>query len=158
KGSSRDPQPGTGNATRDVARSAGVQVIEAPGTAPQGTFAAPTVHAPAYVNASTVTAVPIVVGGPAGFTALVTVSDGTHVVSTSGVIGGTGQLTLPFNLTPLNDGTLTVTASLTSPGGATSAPVTTSTVKDTGVPAAPTIVAPASVDATTALTFTVTIT
>ena len=104
KGGSRDPQPGTGNATRDVRISAGTQIIQAPGTSGQGTLASPTVHAPAYVNATTVTAVPVVIGGPAGFTALVTVTDGTHVVSGSGIIGGNGQLTLSLDLTQLNDG------------------------------------------------------
>jgi Ca2+-binding RTX toxin-like protein len=158
KGGSRDPQPGTGNSTRDVRTSAGTQIIQAPGTSPQGTSPL-TVHADAYVNAADVASFPVVVGGTSGYTALVTVSDGTHSVnSTPAVIGNNGELTVQLDLRALNEGPLNVTASLTSPGGAVSPPVTTTTFKDTVAPGAPTISALTSVDGTTAKTFTVTIT
>ena len=157
KGGSRDPQPGTGNTSRDVRTSSGTQIIESPGTSAQVTLATPTVHADAFVNVATLTSFPILVGGSPGSSALVTVTDGSHSVTGNGTIASNGQLTLHLDLTPLNEGTLTVTASLTSPGGGTSPPVTTSTFKDTVPPAAPTISAPTSIDGTSAKTFTVTI-
>src|SRR5262249_34034836 len=63
---------------------------------------------------------------------------------------------ISFDVTTLNDGTLTITATLTNQGSP-SPPVSTTTFKDAAVPAAPTIGVPATVDSSGLTTFTVTI-
>ncbi|WP_157768929.1 Ig-like domain-containing protein [Pseudarthrobacter sulfonivorans] len=119
--------------------------------------AAPTLDAPSVVNVANVDAVPV--SGTAGDadTMSVTASDSAgHTVSGPATASSTGAWSLPtLNLSSLNDGTVTLTATATDTAGNVS-PATTATVpKDTAPPAAPTLTAPATVTAATATSVTV---
>ncbi|MHA7291480.1 beta strand repeat-containing protein, partial [Arthrobacter sp. MDT3-24] len=119
-------------------------------TVPKDTVppAAPTLDAPSVVNIANVDAVPVSgTAGDAG-TVSVTASDSAgHAVSGTATASSTGAWSLPtLNLTSLNDGTVTLTATATDTAGNVS-PATTATVpKDTVPPAAPTLDAPSVVN------------
>jgi hypothetical protein len=149
RGKPRDPQAGnTPGAQRDVLRTAGADPIESPGpgtlfgsAAVVRSLAAPTVQMAAFVGINDQTLAPLVVVGTPGALATFTISDGTHSVTGSGVIGADGKVAFAPDVSALVDGTLTTTVRLTFSGLA-SAPGTTTTVKNTVIPGSVGIAAP----------------
>jgi hypothetical protein len=114
----------------------------APGTAiatkDTGAPSAPTLVVPTFVNATTVTAVPVSGTGEAGSTILLSVTDGTAttpVKSTSVAANGSWSTTLDVHT--LADGTLTVSAAAKDAAGNASAAATGTTTKDVGAPGTP---------------------
>jgi hypothetical protein len=142
KGQPRDPQAGnTPGGQRDVLRTSGIRPINSPDTDPPAAGAAGAVTAPPAPVVEMALSVsngdqklaPLVVSGAIGAFVSYTISDGTHVVSGSGVIGAGGKLSLLVDLSGLADGTVTARATLTL-GGLTSAAGTTTAVKYTVLP------------------------
>jgi hypothetical protein len=77
----------------------------------------PFVSAPASVNRTTTPAAALVLMGPAGFTAIWTITDGTHVLTGTTAIGADGTTRLTVDLSTLVDGTLTITIEEIDPYG-----------------------------------------
>ena len=143
RGKPRDPQAGNSpGAHRDLLRTAGIRPINSPDTDPPVAGAATVVVAPAapgvqmaaYVDSNVKTAAPLVITGAIGALARYTISNGATSVSGSGTIGADGKVDFAVDVSSLADGTLTVTATLTL-SGLTSAAGTTTTLKDTALPA-----------------------
>jgi FIMAH domain-containing protein len=67
---------------------------------------APAFSLPKYVNLVNLAAVPLVVTGEAGATAVVSATDGTATVTGSGVVGSNGTTTIGLNMSALKDGTV----------------------------------------------------
>src|SRR5262249_10938893 len=95
---------------------------------------APTVAMAPWVGLADLAAAPLVISGTPGTLASYTISDGTKSVSGSGLIHRDGKADFAVDLSSLADGTLTATARL-SISGLTSAAGTTTSVKDTSLPA-----------------------
>ncbi|MGY4542838.1 PKD repeat protein, partial [Arthrobacter sp. UYNi723] len=132
-------------ATNDTGSSSTTSTIT---VSPAPPPAAPTLDAPSVVNVANVTAVPVSGIAEAADTVSVAASDGAgHAVSGTATASSTGAWSLPtLNLSSLNDGTVTLTATATDTAGNVS-PATTATVpKDTVPPAAPTLDAPSVVN------------
>ena len=112
-------------------RSAGAAVD----TTPPG---APTVAAPAYLNSTTVTSVPVSGTTEAGASIALTVTDAgaAHTVTKTVTANGSGAWNAAFDLSSLNAGTVTYSAIATDTAGnkGTAAGTTTST-KDVTAPA-----------------------
>ena len=99
--------------------------------------AAPTVDiVPGSVNNANKTAVSISISGEIGatITGTVTSSGGGTPVVLSGTIDGAGNFTTDYDLSGLDDGTLTASATLTDAAGNTSPAGTDTATKDTGNP------------------------
>ena len=157
-GGPRDPQAGNiPGGSRDVRVTSGTQAIQSPGTQGLATLPSPAIKLPAHVGSGNPILVPVQVTGPATSTALVSVTDGVHTVSGTGTIGAGGMLQLNFDLSSLNDGPITITLILVDAQGHQSAPVVTTSIKDSSAPVAPTTTAPAAVGLADLATFTITI-
>ena len=157
-GGPRDPQAGNvPGGSRDVGVTSGTQAIQSPGTQGLGTPTSAAIKLPAHVGAGNPVLVPVQVIGPPTSTALVSITDGIHVVSGTGTIGAGGVLQLNFDLSSLNDGPITITLILIDAQGHQSAPIVTTSIKDSVPPAVPTITAPATVGLADLTTFTITI-
>lgn len=114
--------PGTATATKDT-------------VAPT----APTLVVPAFVNATTVTAVPVSGTAQAGVTILLSVTDGTATPAVTGTAtaAANGSWSTTLDVHTLADGTLTVSATARDAAGNTSTPATGTTTKDTAAPGTP---------------------
>jgi hypothetical protein len=77
----------------------------------------PFVNAPATLNRTTSPSAPLVLIGPATFTAIWTVTDGTHVLTGTTALGADGTTPLTVDLSGFADGTLTVTIEEIDPYG-----------------------------------------
>jgi hypothetical protein len=141
RGKPRDPQAGNSpGVQRDVLRTSGIRAINSPNTDPppaaapaQVTPAAPVVEMAPFVGIQDVRLAPLAITGTPGAVATYTITDGTHTVSGSGVVGRDGKFALVVDVSSLVDGTLTVTAYL-SVGSLRSATGRTTAVKDTSLP------------------------
>ena len=139
-GGPRDPQAGNiPGGSRDVRVTSGTQAIQSPGTQGLATLPSPAIKLPAHVGSGNPILVPVQVTGPPTSTALVSITDGIHTVSGTGTIGAGGMLQLNFDLSSLNDGPITITLILVDAQGHQSAPVVTTSIKDSSPPVAPTI-------------------
>ena len=157
-GGPRDPQAGNiPGGSRDVRVTSGTQAIQSPGTQGLSTLPSPAIKLPAHVGSGNPILVPVQVTGPATSTALVSITDGIHTVSGTGTIGAGGMLQLNFDISSLNDGPITITLILIDAQGHQSAPVVTTSIKDSSPPVAPTTTAPATVGLADLGTFTITI-
>jgi hypothetical protein len=110
--------------------------------------AAPTLSVPAHVNSANVTAVPVSGSAEASGIVSLTVHDAgsAHTVIATTTASGTGAWSFnALDLTTLNQGTLSYTATVTDAAGNTGAPATATDTKDTIAPAAPTLSVPAYV-------------
>lgn len=107
----------------------------------------PTLVVPSVVNIANVSAVPLSGTAEAGSTLAVKAADGAgHSVTGTATASSTGSWSLPAaNLTALNDGTITVSATAADAAGNVSPATTASLLKDTVAPAAPTLSVPAVV-------------
>jgi hypothetical protein len=142
RGKPRDPQAGnTPGVQRDVLRTSGIRPINSPDTDPPagaaGTVtvapAAPTVEMAPFVASTDQMLAPLVILGAIGALVSYTLSSGGKSVSGAGVIGSGGKLSILVDVSSLPDGTVTATATLTL-SGLTSAPGSTTSVKDTVIP------------------------
>ena len=115
----------------ESARSAGAAVDTTPPTAP-------TVVAPAYVNSTNVTAVPVSGTTEPGASIALTAKDGAaHTITATVTANGSGAWNAAVNLSTLNDGALTYSAVATDTAGNQGNPATpgtASSVKDVVVP------------------------
>jgi hypothetical protein len=111
--------------------------------------AAPTIVAPTYVNAANVANVPVngTAEAGAGLTLLVTDAGTAHTVSTTATAVGGSWSTNGLNLTSLNDGAVTYTATATDAAGNTGTSATITKNKDTLAPGLPTVSVPLFVNA-----------
>jgi TusA-related sulfurtransferase len=112
--------------------------------------AAPTISAPLYVNAANVANVPVNGTAEAGaaVTLLVTDAGTAHTVSQSATAGGGAWSITGLNLTALNDGAVTYTATATDAAGNTGTSAAVTKTKDTVAPGLPTVSVPPFVNAT----------
>ncbi|HMC71529.1 MAG TPA: Ig-like domain repeat protein, partial [Mycobacteriales bacterium] len=141
RGKPRDPQAGNSpGVQRDVLRTSGTVIFLAPGTDPPAgggalgvAPAAPVIQMATFVSSGDQTLAPLVISGAVGSTVSYTLSNGTKSVSGSGLIGNDGNLSILIDVSSLTDGNVTATATLTL-GGKTSAPGSTTAVKNTVVP------------------------
>ncbi len=101
--------------------------------------AAPTVDAPAVVDAAADGQLVVSGGATAGALVTVTASDGSRQVVGSASADGGGRWSTTLDLRTLADGTVGLTA-VAEAGGATSSPTSASTEKWSVLPGAPTIV------------------
>ncbi|MEW1819784.1 Ig-like domain-containing protein [Arthrobacter sp. NPDC080031] len=101
----------------------------------------PTISAPLYVNSANVANVPVSGTAEAGaaVTLVVTDAGAAHSVTQTATASGTGAWsTTGLNLSPLNQGAVTYTATATDAAGNTGASATTTKTKDT-ISATPTV-------------------
>jgi hypothetical protein len=96
------------------------------------------VSEPAYVNQATVSAVQIIATSEVGDPGTYTLTDGTTTLSGSKAIPSSGKWNINPNVASLKDGTLTLTVTVTDAAGNASVSTTTF-VKDTVPPPAPTV-------------------
>ncbi len=158
-GGPRDPQAGNiPGGSRDVRVTSGTQAIQSPGTQGIGTPTSLAIKLPAHVGSGNPVLVPVSVVGQPADTALVSVTDGIHVVSGTGTIGPSGELQLNFDLSSLNDGPITITLILVDANGHQSAPMTTTSIKDSAAPVAPTTVVPGTAGVADLPNFSITVT
>jgi TusA-related sulfurtransferase len=112
--------------------------------------AAPTISAPTYVNGANVANVPVNGTAEAGaaVTLLVTDAGAAHTVSQTVTTNGSGAWpATSLNLTSLNDGAVTYTATATDAAGNTGTSAAVTWTKDTLAPGLPTISVPMFVNA-----------
>jgi hypothetical protein len=111
--------------------------------------AAPTITAPTYVNAANAANVPVNGTAEAGaaVTLLVTDAGTAHTVSQTATAGGGAWSTTGLNLTSLNDGAVTYTATATDAAGNTGTSAAVTKTKDTLAPGLPAISVPVFVNA-----------
>lgn len=116
--------------------------------------AAPTIAAPTYVNIANVANVPVSGTAEAGAAVSLLVTDaGTaHTVSQAATAGGGAWSTTGLNLTALNDGAVTYTATATDAAGNTGTAAAVTKTKDTVAPGLPTVSVPSFVNATNVAT------
>jgi hypothetical protein len=110
--------------------------------------AAPTLTVPAYVNNANVAAVPVSGTAESGGTVALTVTDAgsAHTVTASTTVSGAGAWSFStLNLSALNQGTLTYSATALDAAGNPGTATTASGTKDTVAPSAPTLTVPAYV-------------
>lgn len=106
---------------------------------------APSIIVPTYVNSANVAAVPVNGTAEPGTTLTLTVTDAgaAHTLTQTVPVSSGGAWTATgFNLTSLNQGTVTYAAKATDTAGNTGSTVSVTSIKDTLAPAAPTISAP----------------
>ena len=154
-GGPRDPQPGNSHASRDVHGSSGVLPIGsgvdptpsyggfiAPGPAPVVGLPlfVPTLAGPDYVNFAGRTSLTLTIGGPAGATASIFVTDETNTVAATATIGPGGTVTVAVDVSLLADGPLTALASVRDIMGHTALATSIGITNDTVAPNAPTVV------------------
>jgi hypothetical protein len=108
---------------------------------------APAFGAPAVVNSANVAAVPISGSAESGSVVTVTASDGAgHSAAGTATASSGGSWSLPtLNLTGLNDGAVTLSASARDAAGNVSQATTATVQKDTVAPSAPTLATPGTV-------------
>ncbi|MDQ0663247.1 hypothetical protein QFZ35_001745 [Arthrobacter ulcerisalmonis] len=101
---------------------------------------APSLAAPVFVNPTNVAAVPVTGTAEAGAKVTLTASDtgSAHSVTVTVTASDTGTWSASPDLTSLNQGTVTYTATATDPAGNTGAAKTATSTKDTVAPAAAT--------------------
>ncbi|HKN56490.1 MAG TPA: hypothetical protein VJX66_28625, partial [Amycolatopsis sp.] len=121
--------------------SAGNQPIISPGSNPP--VASLAISAPTLVDNNGQTLLPIVISGPAGAAVTYRVTDGKLSVSGSGTLSGFGRLSITVDVSTLANGVLTISATVSGPGGGT---VQTTITKNTVPIAAPTITGPTYVN------------
>jgi hypothetical protein len=114
--------------------------------------AAPTISAPAYINIANASNVPVSGTAETGAAVTLLVADaGTaHTVSQSSTAVGGAWSTTGLNLTSLNDGVVTYTATATDAAGNTGTSAAVTKTKDTLAPGLPTISVPTFVNAANA--------
>lgn len=106
---------------------------------------APSIIVPTYVNSANVAAVPVNGTAEPGSTLTLTITDpgAAHTLARTVTVNGSGAWTATgLDLTSLNQGTVTYAVKATDAAGNTGSTVTVTSIKDTLVPAAPTISAP----------------
>jgi hypothetical protein len=144
-----------GVVTATVTAADGAGNVSAPGTdtatKDTGAPAEPTLNVPTVNNANKAAVTASGVAEP-GSTVLVTIEDADTVLDeTTTAHATTGAYSVPFDVTALDDGTLTATAKSTDASGNESPVESIPVTKDTGVPTAPAVTMPSYVnDATKA--------
>jgi hypothetical protein len=101
--------------------------------------AGPVVTMAAYVGIAGYQAYTVTFSGQAGTILYYSLTDGNGVLFENQTIAAGGVNSATLNLASLNDGTLTMTATLTDNAGNTSAVTTVTTTKITGVPVGPSV-------------------
>ncbi|MCO4276780.1 Ig-like domain-containing protein [Pseudarthrobacter sp. HLT3-5] len=111
--------------------------------------AAPTISAPTYVNIANAANVPVSGTAESGsaVTLLVTDVGAAHTVSQSATAGGGAWSASSLNLSALNDGAVTYTATATDAAGNTGTSAAVTKTKDTVAPGLPTVSVPPFVNA-----------
>jgi hypothetical protein len=97
---------------------------------------APTVSAPAYANIANQSTYNVTVTGQVGAIATVVISDGAAIANQSNgmdFVGSNGSVTIPIDVSGLNDGTITISVTLTN-GSGNSYATTLTEYKDTVPP------------------------
>jgi hypothetical protein len=101
--------------------------------------AAPVVSLAAYIGLAIYTAAPLTISGDAGTILNYSLTDGISTFLENPTIGAGGSYSTLLDLSGFNDGTLTLTATLTDAAGNTSGVTVMTVTKITGIPAAPRI-------------------
>jgi hypothetical protein len=108
---------------------------------------------PSYVNSANVAAVPVSGTAESGGTVTLTAADagGAHTVTATTTVSGTGTWSFStLNLSSLNQGTVTYSATAFDAAGNAATATTASDTKDTIAPSAPTLTVPTYVKASSA--------
>jgi len=125
RGKPRDPQAGnTPGGHRDVLRTSGNKPINSPDTDPPTgsahagliTIDAPVLEMAQFVSYGDQTLAPLVITGLAGSTVSYRLSDGTHSITGTAMLGDDGKFSILVDVSVLADGTVTATATLAADG------------------------------------------
>jgi hypothetical protein len=138
-----------GGTSIDIMKTANVRPMGSPGTDPPASTLAPNVSLPSGANVNmpsgtntpSATAVPLLVTGTPGTSVSYTFTAGTSTTSGSGTVTQ-GNFGANVNLSSFPDGTITVTATL-SVGGVSTTTLTSTLIKSSTAPGAPTVALPA---------------